>query len=164
MEAGENCVLKVLSQSARTSTADVAKMCGMNEGQAESAIAGLENRGIIRGYRAVVDWERSGLDLVYALIEVSLSLSREMGYDAVARDIVGFPEVEACYLLSGEHDLTLLVRGQNMQQVAFFVAEKISTMPAVTHTSTHFILRAYKAGGIVFMGQGDGDQRLPVCP
>ena len=86
MEAGENCVLKVLSQSARTSTADVAKMCGMNEGQAESAIAGLENRGIIRGYRAVVDWERSGLDLVYALIEVSLSLSREMGYDAVARD------------------------------------------------------------------------------
>jgi len=164
LEDVEKLILGALTKNARTSTADMARMCDADEDRVENAIAELEKRGVVRGYRPVVDWERSGLNVVHALIEVSLSLTRENGYDDIARDIVGFPEVETCYLLSGDHDLTLLVRGDNMQQVAFFVAEKISTMPAVTHTNTHFILRAYKSGGVVLMERGRGDDRLPVCP
>lgn len=164
METIENCILDVLTTDGRTSTDDLARICETSKEEAEKAIANLEDRGVVRGYRAVVDWEKSGRNVVYAIIDIRLSLTRESGYDDFVRDIIDFPEVESCYLLSGEYDLTLLVRGKNMQQVAFFVAEKISTLPAVTHTNTHFVLRAYKSGGAVLMGKKGDDDRLPVCP
>jgi DNA-binding Lrp family transcriptional regulator len=50
--------------------------------------------------------------------------------------------------MAGAYDLALIVRGETMQEIAMFVAKKLSTMDGVVSTGTHFILRRYKDRGM----------------
>ena len=67
------------------------------------------------------------------------------------------------WLVSGAHDLRLLVEGRDMRDVGRFVAEKLSTLDGVTGTDTHFLMRRYKEDGDVFTDAED-DPRLVVTP
>lgn len=84
---------------------------------------------------------------VRALIEVSIVPQKDVGFDNVARRIYEFPEVKSCYLVSGGYDVLVIVEGNNIQTVADFVAAKLSSMPNVRQTATHFLLRKYKEEG-----------------
>jgi DNA-binding Lrp family transcriptional regulator len=87
--------------------------------------------------------------IVRALIEVSITPQKDVGFDNIARRIYEFPEVKSCYLFSGGYDLLVVVEGLNIQTVADFVAAKLSSMPNVRQTSTHFLLKKYKEEGII---------------
>ncbi len=87
---------------------------------------------------------------VRALIEVSITPQKDLGFDSVAERIYAFPEVKSCYLLSGGYDLLVIVEGESIQTVADFVAAKLSSMANVRQTATHFLLRKYKEEGQVF--------------
>lgn len=84
---------------------------------------------------------------VRALIEVSIVPEKDVGFDRVAGRIYEFPEVKSCYLVSGGYDLLVIVEGNDIQTVADFVAAKLSSMPNVRQTATHFLLRKYKEEG-----------------
>ena len=86
---------------------------------------------------------------VRALIEVSIVPQKDVGFDHIAQRIYEFPEVKSCYLVSGGYDLLVTVEGNNIQTVADFVAAKLSSMPNVRQTATHFLLRKYKEEGHV---------------
>jgi len=51
--------------------------------------------------------------------------------------------------MSGGFDLTVIVEGKTMKEVALFVAEKLSTLESVLSTSTHFVLKKYKDKGTI---------------
>ncbi len=85
--------------------------------------------------------------IVRALIEVSITPQKDVGFDNIARRIYEFPEVRSCYLVSGGYDLLVVVEGHNIQTVADFVAAKLSSMPNVRQTATHFLLKKYKEEG-----------------
>ncbi len=87
---------------------------------------------------------------VRALIEVSITPQKDVGFDSIAEAIYSYPEVKSCYLLSGGYDLLVIVEGENMHTVADFVAAKLSSMVNVRQTATHFLLRKYKEEGRVF--------------
>ena len=76
---------------------------------------------------------------VRALIEVSIIPQKDVGFDNIAQRIYEFPEVRSCYLVSGGYDLLVVVEGHNIQTVADFVAAKLSSMPNVRQTATHFL-------------------------
>ena len=61
-----------------------------------------------------------------------------------------FEEVEGVYLMSGGYDLTVIVRGESMRDIALFVARRLSTLEGVRGTGTHFILSRYKDRGIIY--------------
>ena len=86
---------------------------------------------------------------VRALIEVSITPQKDVGFDRVAESIYQFPEVRNCYLVSGGYDLLVVVEGKSIQTVADFVAAKLSSMDGVRQTTTHFLLRTYKEEGQV---------------
>ena len=86
---------------------------------------------------------------VRALIEVSITPQKNVGFDHIAERIYSFPEVKSCYLLSGGYDLLVVVEGDDIQTVAHFVAAKLSSMANVRQTATHFLLRKYKEEGQV---------------
>ena len=74
-----------------------------------------------------------------------------MGFNKVAERIYKFNEVKACYLMSsGGFDLTVIVEGKTMKEVALFVSEKLAIQEYVTGTATHFVLKKYKDHGRIF--------------
>ncbi len=84
---------------------------------------------------------------VRALIEVSITPQQDVGLDNIAQRIYAFPEVKSCYLVSGGYDLLVVIEGDNIQMIAEFVAAKLSSMPNVRQTATHFLLKKYKEEG-----------------
>ncbi|ATZ61320.2 MAG: Lrp/AsnC family transcriptional regulator [Methanosarcinales archaeon Met12] len=157
----EEKILRILEDDARVGAGEIATMVGASESQVKKSIEKMEKEGIIRRYKTIINWDKVGKDYVYAMIEVKITPERGVGYDAIAERIAKFPEVISVRLISGGHDLSLLVKGQTMRDVAFFVAEKIAPLEQIQGTVTHFILRTYKEGGDIFYGKEE-PKRLAI--
>ena len=110
----------------------------------------LEQNGTILGYKTIIDWEKTDREAVSAMIDVKLTPQKERGFDRVAEKIDQYPEVKSVYLMSGAYDLSVLIEGKTMKEVAFFVSQKLATIDAVTSTATHFVLHKYKDTGVVY--------------
>lgn len=99
---------------------------------------------------------------VHAVIELRITPQRECGFGKIAERVAKFEQVEACFLMSGGYDLLVFVKGDSLQDVAHFVAADLSTIDGVLSTATHFMLKTYKAKGVL-EALGD-DTRLAVTP
>lgn len=161
--AAEREILELLERDGRLGVDRIAALTGRSPAEVARVVAELEGRGAIRGYRAVVDWERAGVDRVVAHIDVRVTPQRETGFDAIAGRIYKFPQVRSVYLMSGAYDLAVVVEGATLKDVANFVSEKLATLPGVASTTTHFVLKRYKQEGVVLAGE-ETDHRLPVAP
>ena len=156
-------ILKILERDARTPTAQIAAMVGQPEEEVRRIIEECEKKKIIRRYKTIIDWERAGVERVFAFIDVKVSPAREVGFDDVAARIYGFPEVHSVYLVSGHNDLRVVVEGKSMHEVAFFVAEKLATIDRVQSTATYFLLKKYKEDQEI-LTEPEEDRRLAVAP
>ncbi len=156
-------ILEIIENNPRIAYKEIATMTGLPEARVASQIKEMEKKGIIRKYKTVIDWERAGEEFVYAIIEIKVALRDRKGYDAIAERIAKFPEVRSVRLISGDHDLSLTVRGKSMKEVAFFVAEKIAPLEQVQGTVTHFVLRTYKEDGEILF-EKERSERLAVSP
>lgn len=160
-------IIEILQSDAHATPERIATMTGMDVGQVRDQIEAWERTGIIRRYKAVIDPDRlrtiTGTEVITALIDVSVSPERGVGFDDVAARISQFPEVRSVYLVSGAQDLRCVVTGSSMHEVADFVAQKLSTISRVTATATHFVLKTYKDDGELFITSAE-DHRLQVTP
>jgi len=156
-------ILRILEEDARLNPDEIAAMTGKTADEVRAIIQDCEQKGIIRRYKTVIDWEQFDDEPVIAFIDVKVSPERGVGFDDVAERIYRFPEVRSVYLVSGVHDLRVQVSGKSMKEVAFFVAEKLATIDRVMETITHFLLKKYKEDGVIFEAP-EGDRRLAVTP
>jgi DNA-binding Lrp family transcriptional regulator len=156
-------ILKILERDARTPLARVAEMVGQSEEEVRRTVEECEKKRIIRRYKTIVDWEKAGVERVFAFIDVKVSPAREVGFDDVAARIYRFPEVHSVYLVSGGHDLRVVVEGKSMKEVAFFVAERLATIDRVQSTATYFLLKKYKEDEEI-IAEPEEDRRLAVAP
>ena len=156
-------VLELLRENARYTVADLSRMTELSETEVEATIAELEASGVVRGYQAVVDWDRLDEERVRATVELNVTLDRETGYDDIASRLVRFPQVESLRLVSGEYDFEMLVEGDSIREVSQFISEKVAPVPEITQTVTHYVMTSYKEGGIEF-GDGEDDERLSYSP
>ncbi len=163
MDTAEIEVLRLLEENSRMSVEEMAEMLALPVERVREIIQKLEDERVILKYKAIIDWEKVHEDFVYALINVKVSLTRERGYDDIAKRIAKFPEVHAVRLVSGEYDFQVVIKGRSLKDVAFFVAEKISTIPEVRDTFTHFVLRTYKEEGVNLFSDEE-DRRLAFVP
>ncbi|MEG9194785.1 MAG: Lrp/AsnC family transcriptional regulator [Archaeoglobales archaeon] len=156
-------LLRILEDDARVSYDELSERLGVDIETVKKTIKKLEESGVILKYKTIVNWEKIEEDYVYAIINLKVSLSREKGYDDIAKRIAKFPEVHAVRLVSGEADFQVVIKGRSLKDVAFFVAEKISTIPEVRDTITHFVLRTYKEEGVTLFADEE-DRRLAFVP
>lgn len=156
-------LLKILEDNARVNYEELSERLGVDSETIKRSIKKLEELGVILKYKTIVNWDKIHEDYVYAIINVKVSLSREKGYDDIAKRIAKFPEVHAVRLVSGEADFQVVIKGRSLKDVAFFVAEKISTIPEVRDTITHFVLRTYKEEGVTLFADEE-DRRLAFVP
>ncbi|MDI9643226.1 MAG: Lrp/AsnC family transcriptional regulator [Archaeoglobaceae archaeon] len=156
-------LLKILEDNARVEYEELSERLGTDIETIKKSIKKLEENGVILKYKTIVNWDKIQEDYVYAIINLKVSLSREKGYDDIAKRIAKFPEVHAVRLVSGEADFQVVIKGRSLKDVAFFVAEKISTIPEVRDTITHFVLRTYKEEGVTLFADEE-DRRLAFVP
>lgn len=154
-------LLELLESNNRLTPAEIGVMLGLSEAEVKVKIATLENEKIILNYRAMINWEKAGVEKVSALIEVKVIPQREVGFDDIAERIYRFPEVKSVFLMSGAYDLAVLVEGTNMKEVALFVSQKLATIENVQSTATHFILKKYKLEGVI-LGSEEEPERLVI--
>ena len=156
-------ILTILSQDARMSAEKISQLTGRPLEEISKAIAAYEKRGVIKRYKAVVDWEKLGVEKVVAFVDVKVLPARDVGFDAIAERIYRYPEVKSVWLVSGDYDLRVVVEVASIREIGHFVAEKLATIEGVTATGTHFVLRRYKEDNDLFV-DAEEDNRLVVAP
>jgi DNA-binding Lrp family transcriptional regulator len=157
-------IVEILEKNSLIQIEDIAKMALLTADEVKNIIKKLEDEKIILRYLTVVDWSKvDGHEGVTAMIDVKVTPKRGVGFDEVAQRIYRFKEVQSVYLMSGAYDLSVIIEGRSMNEVARFVSEKLSTLESVISTTTHFILKKYKHDGTIF-DQLDEDKRIVVSP
>lgn len=163
MQALKMQVLEILCEDCRTPLERIATMTGASMENVAQAIEEMENDRIILHYAPIINWDKADRERVEGMIEVKVTPQRDQGFDAIAGRIYRFDEVKSVYLMSGGYDLLVLVEARTLKELASFVSEKLSTLEAVTGTSTSFVLKRYKQDGVIFDGERN-DKRLAVMP
>ncbi len=143
-------LLEILEDNANLSYAQIAVMLDKEEGEIKDIIKKYEKDGVIVGYKTLIDWDKTDREYATALIEVKVVPQRDKGFDKVAEKIYRYPEVQSLYLMSGAYDFCVILEGKTMKEVAYFVAQKLSSLESVTGTATHFVLKKYKNNGAVY--------------
>ena len=153
-------ILDILYKNCKYSTSEIAVMLGVDESQVIATIEKLEDDKVILGYKAMINWEKVVSDNVVALIELKVTPQRGEGFDKIADRIYKYPQVDSVYLMSGGYDLTVIINGKTMKEVALFVAEKLAPMEAVVSTATHIVLKKYKDQGVIFTDEEVDDRQV----
>ncbi|MBR4036141.1 MAG: Lrp/AsnC family transcriptional regulator [Oscillospiraceae bacterium] len=143
-------LLKLIETNPTLTPKQLAVMLGREEQQVKEMIDDCTARGIIKGYRAIIDWEKTDRSMVKALIELKVTPKKGRGFDEIAMAIASMDEVEGVTLMSGGYDLLVEIKAKSFQEIAMFVFKRLSPMDDVNETATHFVLRPYKQAGIIY--------------
>ena len=121
-------LLHILEKSARLPVEDIAAMMGKTPAQ----VATMMDEAVAKGYIR--------------------------GFDEIASVIASFDEVDSVLLMSGSYDLQVIIKGHSFQEIALFVAKRLSPLDDVLSTATSFVLRPYKRGGKLYLNE-EADER-----
>ncbi len=157
-------ILSAIDKNSRLTSKDISIMLGFSEEAVKNEIASMEEEKIICGYPTLINWDKTGCEKVTALIEVKVTPQRGQGFDHIAERIYQFDEVESVYLMSGGFDLTVIVKGDTMREVASFVSSKLAPLESVLSTATHFVLKKYKEHGLTLTDGKSEDERMLITP
>lgn len=155
-------LLRILEQNARLPLEDIAAMLDTTPAAVAAQMDEAAAKGYIHGYSALIDWERAGVNVVEAVIELHVSPRKSRGFDEIATTIASFDEVDSVLLMSGSYDLQVVIKGKSFQEIALFVAKRLSPLDDVLTTATSFVLRAYKRGGRLFQAEEIDERECTV--
>ena len=156
-------ILNLIEKYSRIDVHELSVLLGADEILVANELKSLEDEGVICGYHTMIDWSKTDIEKVNALIEVKVTPQRGLGFDSIAERIYKYPEVTSVYLMSGGFDLMVILEGKTLQEVAGFVTNKLSTLDTVLSTATHFILKKYKDHGTILTKKYE-DTREIVSP
>jgi DNA-binding Lrp family transcriptional regulator len=157
-------LLDFLEKDARLTVKDLAVMTGLGEADVARELAAMIDEHVICGFNTLINWDKTSREFVTALIEVRVTPQRGQGFDTIAERVYRFQEVKAVYLMSGGFDLTVIIEGRTIKDIAHFVSDKLATLDSVLSTATHFVLKKYKDYGIILEKDGGADERMLVSP
>ena len=156
-------LLSIIERNSRIDLKELAVILGVEENDVVNEISALEKEGIICGYHNLIDWDKTSLEKVTALIEVRVTPQRGQGFDKIAERIYKYPEVRTVYLISGGYDLLVTLEEKSLKEISNFVSDKLSTLDSVLSTATHFILKRYKDHGTI-LDKKHEDEREVITP
>ena len=154
-------ILTFLERNSKIDLKELSIMLGTSEAVIANEICEMEKEKIICGYHTLINWDKTSLEKVTALIEVRVTPQRNQGFERIAERIYNYPEVQSVYLISGGYDLMVILEGKTLREVSGFVSNKLSPLDTVISTATHFILKKYKDHGTILLSQEE-DERIPV--
>ncbi len=132
MEDLDRAIVRLLAADGRMSYTDLGKATGLSTSAVHQRVRRLEQRGVIKGYAAVVDHESLGLPLT-ALISIK-PIDPAAPDDAPAR-LEGVAQIEACHSVAGDESYVLKVRVASPSDLETLLAEIRAKANVSTRTS-----------------------------
>src|SRR5512143_1249026 len=151
-------ILAILQKDGRTSNAELARQVGLTPSAVFERIRKLEERGIVRGYTALVDPSAVGLGL---LAFVLVRSADSYGADRVAQAIAKAPEVLEVHNVAGEDCYLVKVRAVDTKDLSRVLRKRFGRVKAISSTRTLIVLNTIKETTALVIGepatQADGD-------
>lgn len=141
LDATDMRILTELVANARIPVAELARKVGLSKTPVALRVRHMEEAGLITGYRAILSPPKLGLTHV-TYLEVNVTDTREAALQAFNTAIRAIPEVEECYMIAGGCDYLVKVRSRDMADFRRIMAEKISTLPHLSSTSSRVSMEA----------------------
>ena len=160
----EESLLKLILEGEGLSSGQMAEILQCDKAAIEEAFKKLKETKTLLGWRPVLHPNFIAQNQVRAVIEVKITPEGQKGFDRIAERISNFVAVESCYLMSGDYELMVIVKGNNLQTIASFVSEKLAPLQGVISTATHFLLRCYKEQGYRLKESLDDPDRPVISP
>lgn len=135
LDSFDRKILAVLRRDGRITFTDLAERVGLSKTPCQQRVRRLIEKGVIVGFRAIVDPARIGMDHV-AFTEVKLSDTREKALEDFNAAVRQIPEVEECHMIASSFDYLLKVRTADIRKYRIVLGERISGLPHVASTST----------------------------
>lgn len=136
-------IIAAVLENGRLSITDLSEQVGLSKTPCQVRLRRLQDEGYIRGFRAVLDPQKFGLDHI-AFTEVKLSDTREVALREFNAAVRRIREVEQCHMIAGNFDYLLKVRTADIRRYRHVLAEQISTLPHVASTSTFVVMETVK--------------------
>jgi len=136
-------ILDALSRDGRLPVTELATRVGLSKTPCQLRMKRLQEKGYIRGFRAVLDPVKLGRAHV-AFVEIKLNDTRERALSAFNDAVLAVPEIEQCHMIAGSFDYLLKVRCKDIADYRRVLGEVISTLPHVANSSTHVSMEAVK--------------------
>ncbi len=155
-----NKLLELLRGNADFTVSQLAVVLGESEESIEKQIREYTEKGIIKGTKTLINWDKVPNSGVSAVIELKVTPKPETGFDDIAKIVMSYDKVESVYLAaSSSYDLIALVNGDSIQDIAEFVSKRLSTLDNVIGTATNFLLTKYKEDGVVFYDESNDEEQ-----
>lgn len=132
-----------LSEQGITKYSTLAKKLDMPVSTIHSRMKKLEQDGVIRGYRADVDWKKAGLNLTaFVLIKADVSMLRSTGktQDDLLNELLETDYVDEGYVITGEADLMIKITAVDSSHLKEILLKDIDSMEGITGTRTIIVL------------------------
>ena len=132
-------ILRSLLEDARFSSRQIAKKIGVSVGTVLSRIKKMEDKGIIKGYSAILDQEKLGYQLT-VLTEITVSKGKLLEME---REIAKNPNVCGVYDITGLTDAVIIAKFKSREELGSFTKYLLS-LPYLERTNTHVVLTTVK--------------------
>jgi DNA-binding Lrp family transcriptional regulator len=143
VDAFDRKILALLQEDARLTNNDLSERVNLSASQCSRRRQRLEEEGLIRGYRAVLDRERLGFPLVN-IVSVTLATHNRDNARRFAELLARLPEVLEAHALTGEMDYFVKVVTPDLKSLAEFVNEVLLPHESVQHVKTSIVLQTLK--------------------
>lgn len=134
-------VIRHLMAYGRATWAELATLLGLSAPATADRVRRLEERGVIKGYAALVDSASLGLNLVAF---VSVSLERPEHRNPFLELVQSVPEIQACHHVAGDYDYLLQLRCKNTADLEHFLTNILKSNPGVIRSRTTIVLSTIK--------------------
>ncbi len=143
LEKQDKNILSQLQSNGRMSMVDLAKETHMSESTCLRRTKALEEKGVIKGYSAVLDAEEAGFG-VLAFVQVSIDQKNEAAFDKFKLAVIEHPLILECYSLSGAYDHLMKVVARSNKELSRFILKELRSFPEIKEAQTLFVLDQVK--------------------
>ncbi|WP_171326411.1 Lrp/AsnC family transcriptional regulator [Halovulum dunhuangense] len=143
MDLIDDRILQELVRDGRITNAALAERVGLSPSACLRRVQELERRGVIAGYRAVLDRGRLGIGFV-AYVSVGLSVHTKASQQAFEHAMAGAPEVVECHNVTGTVEYRLRVEVPDLAAYKRFHTDILGTLPQVTSLTSYVVMGSPK--------------------
>ena len=135
-------ILRILQSDARRASKRIASQIGIPISTVYAKTRRMEELGIIKGYKAILDGKKLGKGAA-AFVLISFA-NIEISQREVAKRIARFPDVQEVHIISGDWDIMLKVKGEDVEAIGRFVVNELRDVKGVQKTLTCMVFDAVK--------------------
>ena len=144
LDAIDHKILDIVQREGRISNVDLATRIRLSAPQTFRRVRSLEERGIIRGYRADVAPEAIGF-AVTAYVSVSIGGDDFGRVREIEAEIRAFPQILECHTVSGDYDYLLKVVARDLKSLSQFLTDRLMQVPGVDDVRSMICMEEVKA-------------------